>query len=145
MGILGSVGSGLGQALLWIAQGEYIGMCATERTQGFYFGFFWGTFNISQAVGNLIGGELLTKVSGAQFFLIMGLAMVAASLFFACLRDPTPIEPVEADESTFWQTIVDTWRITISGKMRLVNASNAMTGLSIAFFVGLLIPIMVLQ
>lgn len=80
------MGSGLGQALLWIAQGEYIGLCATEATQGFYFGYFWGMFNISQAVGNGMGGYLLTEVNGAIFFLIMGVSMIAVSLFFACLK-----------------------------------------------------------
>ena len=45
--IVGSMASGFGQALMWIAQGEYIGLCATEKTQGFYFSYFWGLYNIS--------------------------------------------------------------------------------------------------
>jgi hypothetical protein len=38
---IGSAISGVGQAVIWVAQGEYMSSCATERTQGFYFGYFW--------------------------------------------------------------------------------------------------------
>ena len=64
--IIGSMVSGLGQALLWIAQGEYIGLCATKSTQGFYFGYFWGMFSINQVIGNWAGGKLLSEVPGTR-------------------------------------------------------------------------------
>ena len=48
-------------------------------------------------------------------------------------------------DTTFWETIVETWETTISGKMGLVNPANVVSGLSMAYFVGLLVPIMVLQ
>jgi hypothetical protein len=39
--ILSSALSGIGQSLIWVGQGEYISLCATEKTSGFYFGYFW--------------------------------------------------------------------------------------------------------
>ena len=149
--IIGSMASGFGQALMWIAQGEYIGKCATAKTQGFYVGYFWALYNISQAVGNLLGGDLLADVSGTIFFLTMGMAMAVISLGFLCLGDPTPLEAESAheeeeeDKRSLWQFIVETWQMTISPKMCIVNPGSSMCGISIAFYVGLLVPIMVLQ
>ena len=77
---------------MWISQGEYISLCATEKTQGFYFSYFWCLYNISQAVGNGVGGYLLTNVNGSEFFLIMGTAMACISIGFLFLLDPVPIE-----------------------------------------------------
>jgi hypothetical protein len=39
--VAASVLSGLGQALVWVGSGEYMALCATEKSKGFYFGFFW--------------------------------------------------------------------------------------------------------
>jgi hypothetical protein len=38
---IGSILAGFGQAVLWVAQGEYMSSCATEETKGFFFGYFW--------------------------------------------------------------------------------------------------------
>ena len=35
-----------------------------------------------------MGGYLLTEVSGATFFFIMGVMMVLFAFFFMCLGDP---------------------------------------------------------
>lgn len=37
----GSILAGFGQAILWVAQGEYMSCCATAETEGFFFGYFW--------------------------------------------------------------------------------------------------------
>jgi phosphotransferase system glucose/maltose/N-acetylglucosamine-specific IIC component len=39
--VISSIISGLGMAFIWIAQGEYVALCASEETKGFYFGYFW--------------------------------------------------------------------------------------------------------
>jgi hypothetical protein len=33
--------SGFGQALVTVVEGEYIALCATESTKGFYYGYSW--------------------------------------------------------------------------------------------------------
>ena len=35
---------GIGSALIWVAQGEYTSLCATEETKGFYMGHFWAIY-----------------------------------------------------------------------------------------------------
>ena len=42
--IITSILTGLGQSLLWVAQGEYLAKSATETTLGFYFGIFWSFY-----------------------------------------------------------------------------------------------------
>ena len=37
----GTFMTGFGVALTAVVQGEYISSCATERTKGFYFGYFF--------------------------------------------------------------------------------------------------------
>lgn len=39
--------SGFGQAIIWIAQGEYISECGTEETHGFFFALFWAFYMAS--------------------------------------------------------------------------------------------------
>lgn len=35
---------GFGMGVLWVAQGEYVSLCATEETKGFYFAHFWAFY-----------------------------------------------------------------------------------------------------
>ena len=42
--IIGNMIGGFAQGLLWTAQGEYVSLCASEETKGFYFGYFWTNF-----------------------------------------------------------------------------------------------------
>ena len=37
----GFIIGGIGQAFLYVVQGEYLSKCATEKTKGFYFGYNW--------------------------------------------------------------------------------------------------------
>ena len=39
--------SGFGSCILWVANGEFIALCANEHTRGFYFGLFWSIYNFS--------------------------------------------------------------------------------------------------
>ena len=57
--ILGSVFAGFGQAIIWVAQGEYMSLCATESTSGFYMGYFWTLYMSSQICGNALGSVLI--------------------------------------------------------------------------------------
>ena len=39
--------SGVGSSILWVANGEFIALCANETNRGFYFGMFWAIYNLS--------------------------------------------------------------------------------------------------
>ena len=74
--VIGNVMTGVGQGLLWVAQGEYISLCATESTKGFYYALYWAFYMLSNIVGNVAGGIIMTKSSGPSFFIIMGSLML---------------------------------------------------------------------
>jgi hypothetical protein len=86
--LLGSAMGGFAQAILWIGQGEYISLCATESTKGFYFGFFWVFFMTSELAGNAVGGEIITRTSGPKFYLFMGGIMLIAVIAFCFVIVP---------------------------------------------------------
>ena len=102
-------------------------------------------------MGNWVGSILLLKTSGSTFFLIMGLAILATSFAFLGLMEPEPCqenlnESTEKDEEeqSFWETTLETLRFTVSREMWLVNPVLGMSGVSIAYFTSLLVPVMVL-
>ena len=57
--LFASVLDGCGDAVAWVAQGKYISDCATDRTKGFYFSYFWAYYMSSQVFGNLIAAFVL--------------------------------------------------------------------------------------
>jgi hypothetical protein len=42
-----SILTGLGEAVQWVAQGKYMSDCATTKTKGFFFGYFWAFYMAS--------------------------------------------------------------------------------------------------
>lgn len=150
--------SGLGSALIWIAQGEYSSDCATEETEGFYYGYFWAWYMMAETVGNPVGGVLITRTQGPVFYLILGIILSVAALLFLCLPDIIPIEYNESvhesrmskksvtsvKEKGFCATIASTAKLTVSKKMMFVNPISFFTGVSMVYFVGLLVPMFVL-
>ena len=91
---IGQILTGSGQAIIWVAQGEYMSKCASEDSQGFYFGLFWCIYMSSQIFGNFIGSEIITQTFGPVFFIIMGTLMIAVVITFLFLRKPKPFENV---------------------------------------------------
>ena len=89
--------NGFGAALIWVANGNYISKCATPKTKGFFYGFFWVVFMSSQVVGSLIGAAILESGKDQTFFyLALGCLAAVASLSFWFTRDPLVLE-TEAD------------------------------------------------
>ena len=86
MNTFGAIVSGLGAALLWVSQGIYIAECATERTKGFFFGFFWSFQMGSQIVGNLFAAYVFKGGHDMiGFYMIMsGLAIISSGAYIFC-------------------------------------------------------------
>lgn len=96
---LGSVLAGFGQAIMWVAQGEYISQCASDENKGFYIGFFWSWYMGSQIFGNLIGAILITDISGPSFFVVMTAIMFVAVACFGLLKMSEPTASKSVEES----------------------------------------------
>lgn len=86
--LFASVLDGFGDAVQWVAQGKYISDCATEKTKGFYFSYFWTYYMSSQVFGNLIAAFLLRYFEQSTFFLIMAAVSSTSIIIFATLRKP---------------------------------------------------------
>jgi hypothetical protein len=86
--ILGNLVAGFGAALIWVAQGDYISLCSTEMTKGFYFGYFWVWNKMAEVLGNLIGALAITKMSQNGFFILMSMIMTVPSAMFMFLKNP---------------------------------------------------------
>lgn len=95
---VGSITSGFGQAIIWVAQGEYISECANEETKGFFFALFWAFYMASQIFGNLTGALIITHASGPSFFLIMGMIMLFSVIGFFFIRKPYKYDEQEEEE-----------------------------------------------
>ena len=80
---------GFTTGLLWTSQGVYISECATEETKGFYFGFFWSTYTLSQVVGNLIAALVLGNANEITYFIVMSSIAFLSSILFITLRKPS--------------------------------------------------------
>ena len=48
--------TGLGAAVVWVAQGEFVSECACDENKGFYNSYFWFFFMGASMFGNLIAG-----------------------------------------------------------------------------------------
>ena len=83
---------GIGNSLVWPAQGKYIADCANEKTKGIYYGYFWAFYMSSQVIGNLIGAAVLAGGSYVNFFFIMASLGMFASFLFLFLKKPSTNE-----------------------------------------------------
>jgi MFS family permease len=57
--LVASALNGFGSAILWVAQGKYVSLCAHEKTKGFFFSYFWLFYMSSQVFGNCIAAHVL--------------------------------------------------------------------------------------
>ena len=79
---------GFGDAVQWVAQGKYISDCATEKTKGFYFSYFWTYYMSSQVFGNLIAAFVLKYFKQSTFYLVMAAISSSSLIIFATLGKP---------------------------------------------------------
>lgn len=87
--------NGFGAAIIWVANGSYIAECATPKTKGFFFGFFWFVYQSSQSAGSVIGALILRSGRNQTFFyLSLGILAALASLSFWFIRKPIKVQTV---------------------------------------------------
>jgi MFS family permease len=80
--------NGIGEALLWVAQGKYISDCASEYNKGFFYSYFWAYYMSSQIFGNYIAGLVLGKLTQSSYVIMMSVLTLGATLLFIFLGNP---------------------------------------------------------
>jgi MFS family permease len=81
--------NGFGQGISQPSSGTYISECATERTKGFFFAFYWAFYMGSQVFGNLIAAFVLGELDQKYFVLVMAVIGISASILLFFLKAPT--------------------------------------------------------
>ena len=77
---------GFGASILWVAEGRYISRIANDSNKGTYNSIFWAVFQMSQVVGTLMAALVLKNTNTFNFYCLMTVINVFASLFFLFLR-----------------------------------------------------------
>ena len=80
--------NGFGAGVLWVAQGKFVGECATDTNKGFFFGYFWAFFMSSQILGNLIAALILGRLAQSTYYVVMSIAAFSGTAIFLLLRQP---------------------------------------------------------
>ena len=53
--------NGTSVGILWASANSYVASCASENDKGFFFGYYWSFYMMSQIFGNLIAAVILGK------------------------------------------------------------------------------------
>lgn len=96
--IMSSIFDGLGNSIQWVAQGKYIADCATEKTKGFFFGYFWAYYMASQIAGNFLAALVIRGYSQIVFYMTMATFSIVSAVIFMFLKDPIPSYNTLAEE-----------------------------------------------
>ena len=81
--------NGFGQGIAQPASGTFISDCATERSKGFFFAFFWAFYMGSQVVGSLISGVIFSNIPFYWYAIIMFMILGVATIYMFYLKMPT--------------------------------------------------------
>ena len=83
--------NGFGASILWVAEGQYVSMCANDKNKGLFNSTFWAIFMSSNIVGYLMSAFVIGAVKKQYvFFIIVTGICICSSLFFLLLSNPTP-------------------------------------------------------
>ncbi|CDW82555.1 major facilitator superfamily protein [Stylonychia lemnae] len=160
---------GIGNSMVWPAQGKYIADCANEETKGFFYGYFWAFYMSSQIIGNIIGASVLGAQNSVNFFYIMASLGFLASFLFIFLKKPFPTEArvtntkedtdtnelilssqsishellqIKAKRGVIYD-IKAVWYLLISKRMLTLIPQLLYGGIVVAITTGMLVPIIV--
>ncbi|CDW77194.1 major facilitator superfamily protein [Stylonychia lemnae] len=86
--LLASVFNGFGQGISQPSSGTYIAQCATEKTKGFFFAFYWAFYMGSQVFGSLIAAFVLGAFDQKYFVIIMAVIGIASCILLFFLKKP---------------------------------------------------------
>ena len=90
--------NGFGASILWVAQGQYISMCANDKNKGYFNSVFWSLVMCAGIFGNLMAAFVIANVEQSTFYCVMTVFCIASSLFFLFLRKPVPQPDEESKE-----------------------------------------------
>ncbi len=166
--LITSFSNGFGEGIAQPASGKYIADCATEKTKGFFFAFFWAFYMGSQVFGNLIAAFVLGELDQKYYVLVMAIIGIAAGFLLFFLKEPIiqhEIHHANADDDhnietglisdakrsqlsqrddnvTLGQVIKNMWILARDPRFLYLVPQLFWTGVSIAYYSGNLVEMM---
>ncbi|CDW76468.1 major facilitator superfamily protein [Stylonychia lemnae] len=161
--------NGFGAGILWVAQGQYVSDCASDKNKGFFFSYFWAWFMSSQIIGNLLAALILGNFEQSTFYIIVSVAAFLGAMIFLLLRRPKKLnlhlsqgpngEEIKRDsdsiqllssdqvanekpQSSFLEDIRQTVKLMFSRKMVLVIPLIVWSAMSLAAQSGCFVVMM---
>ncbi|KNB42052.1 hypothetical protein JH06_5004 [Blastocystis sp. subtype 4] len=142
--------NGIGAAILWTAQGVYLGRCAlwdsrnSEKsfadTANEYNGLFFSIFQFTSCVGTTICGLIRLFTTGADniVFVVLVVASVIALICLIFLPNVKPYESQSANNNELnYVSMTETLSLLVhSVKLVMMIPLITFNGMSLAFIVG---------
>jgi len=137
---------GLGAATLWTAHGEFLTQIAGAE-MGAFSGIFFGIFQMSGIIGNLLTGALMKMGVSIFwiFFILFCIAAVGVSmlllLFVLPVNNTDDEKKMKKRSKSISQSIRKTIQVMLNSKMVLFLPISLYSGYSVSVFTGVLPPI----
>ncbi|CAG0886646.1 unnamed protein product [Darwinula stevensoni] len=137
---LTSVLVGIGAAVLWTAQGNYLTLNSNETTMGRNSGIFWAIFQCSMLFGNIFvfyafdGLSYIEEHTRRLVFLVL-LGVSIAGLLLAFLLGTVSHSDAIANEAPL-QALKEAPKLLVTQQMFLLCFTFIYTGLELSFFSG---------
>lgn len=150
----GSVLVGIGAAVIWTAQGNFLTLNSDDNTMGRNSGIFWALFQCSLLIGNIYvyfafaGTESISDSIRTQLFIVLSSVAVAGVLLFLFLRKPPQIDtsgilnfssadsPERKSKKGPLEAFMSSLRLMKTRDMLLLSVTFAYTGFELTFFSG---------
>eukprot|EP00730_Choanoeca_flexa_P005767 TRINITY_DN12019_c1_g4_i4.p1 TRINITY_DN12019_c1_g4~~TRINITY_DN12019_c1_g4_i4.p1 ORF type:complete len:430 (+),score=70.69 TRINITY_DN12019_c1_g4_i4:104-1291(+) len=136
---------GVGAAVLWTAQGNFLTINTTEENRGQMSGIFWALLQCSLLIGNLmayflINGKSISADTAHQFYeILFGAACGGVVLFFFLRKSRSKKSlsmdsPIEEKSQGLGQQMKDILRLMVTPDMLLISIPIIYSGLELTFW-----------
>jgi Major Facilitator Superfamily len=137
---------GLGAAMIWVAEGEYISRCANDYNKGMFMSTFRAIYMSSNIVGYLFSAFVIGIISSMQmFFTILTVLSLFATVVFLFLMTPTPqpisVNSLQTNAPDEQQSVAETIKLYFSPRMMALQGLFLSSGFNISMST-LFIPLM---
>ena len=81
--------NGVGGSILFVAEGNFVSLCATDENKGVMNSVFWGIFQTSSLTGPIISALILQYgASELTLMSVFGALAILSPLIFCFLKEP---------------------------------------------------------
>ena len=141
----GSILIGIGAAVIWTAQGNFLTLNSDPGTMTRNSGVFWAMLQMSMLIGNTFvffafqGKTDIDKTTRTTVVLVLLSICIVGSLTFFLLR-PTPWATDSAATKGPGEILISSFKLFVTKEMLLLSVTFFYTGLLLSFWSGVYGP-----